>query len=88
MTALAATAALALTPLAATTAAPHASPAPSALSAAPSAGGYGTDNSRIWSGYVLRAKPGQRFREVYTHSTVPKLSCAHVLRDYRSTTKH
>ena len=37
---------------------------------------------------MLRAKPGQRFREVYTHSTVPKLSCAHVLRDYRSPTKH
>jgi hypothetical protein len=69
--AIAATAALALIPLAAAT-----GPA-GAVNSRTQAGGVGA--SDIWGGYVLHAKPGQRFREVHAAFTVPPMSCDHVL---------
>jgi len=62
------------------TAPAHASLTPT--SAAPS---IGSESSKIWGGYVLQAKAGHRFSQVYAEFTVPRgMSRGKVLRDYRS----
>jgi hypothetical protein len=45
----------------------------------------GSESSKIWGGYVLQAKAGHRFSQVYAEFTVPRgMSRGKVLRDYRS----